>query len=261
MHNLNHIFPVGYPDLPTTEDLLFDLQEILRHTDSPVDIIHSISKIDCPYCRKAIATLVPSYWHSMEQLGKEPAVFLDAEGDWRITWMNVDHDMRAIIKTANAQQLQLEHPNPSTTYTLHPTPPTPYTLHPTPKNNTTMPLFINRHEGTINHNEYHNCTINYGVEPTTTQLQPTANQNDLPSAPDLLCLDRHSISVIERKIKEAIEVPTKTKACANLYALQREGYINLDQYRSDEERAHALNRYQTTHIFCADDIQRGRSKR
>ena len=23
----------------------------------------------------------------------------------------------------------------------------------------------------------------------------------------------------------------------------------------------ALNRYQTTHIFCADDIQRGRSKR
>ena len=254
MRNISDIFPANYPHPCSEEDLLFDLQEILRHADSPVDIIHSISKIDCPYYRKAIATLVPSYWHSMEQLGKEPAVFLDAEGDWRITWMNVDHDMRAIIKTANAQQLQLEYPNPST-------PSTPYILHTTPKNNTTMPLFINRHEGTINHNEYHNCTINYGVEPTTTQLQPTANQNDLPSAPDLLCLDRHSISVIERKIKEAIEVPTKTKACANLYALQREGYINLDQYRSDEERAHALNRYQTTHIFCADDIQRGRSKR
>ena len=251
MPNLSHIFPLDYPNPPTTDDLLFEVQDLLRHSESPFDIIHYINDIECPYYRKALATIVPNYWHQMEQMGQEPAVFTDGDGVWRITWINIDYDIRSIIRQANAQQLQLEQPNPST----------PYTLHPTPKNNTTMPLFINRHEGTINHNEYHNCTINYGVEPTTTQLQPTANQNDLPSAPDLLCLDRHSISVIERKIKEAIEVPTKTKACANLYALQREGYINLDQYRSDEERAQALNRYQTTHIFCADDIQRGRSKR
>ena len=261
MCSISHIFPPDYPHPHTEEELRFEAQDILRHADSPMYIIHCISKIACPYYRKAMATLVPLYWHDMEQQGREPAVFLDGEGDWRITWINIDCDMRSIVKKANAEQLQLEQPNPPTPYTLPPTPSPPYTLHPTPKHNTTMPLFINRHEGTINHNEYHNCTINYGVEPTTTQLQPTANQNDLPSLPDLLCLDRHSISVIERKIKEAIEVPTKTKACANLYALQREGYINLDQYRSDEERAQALNRYQTTHIFCADDIQRGRYKR
>ena len=139
MRNISDIFPPDYPHPCSEEDLRFEVQDMLRHADSPMDIIHSINKIQCPYYRTAIATLSPPNWHEMERLGKEPAVFLDSEGDWRITWINIDCDMRAIIKTANHEQLQLEQPNPSTPYTLHPTPSTPYTLHPTPsKNNTTM---------------------------------------------------------------------------------------------------------------------------
>ena len=139
MNIISDIFPPDYPHPCSEEDLRFEVQDMLRHADSPMDIIHSINKIQCPYYRKAIATLIPPDWHEMERLGKEPAVFLDSEGDWRITWINIDCDMRAIIKTANHEQLQLEQPNSSTPYTLHPTPPTPYTLHPTPsKNNTTM---------------------------------------------------------------------------------------------------------------------------
>ena len=229
---------------------------MLRHADSPMDIIHSINKIQCPYYRKAIATLIPPNWHEMERLGKEPAVFLDSEGDWRITWINIDSDIGRIIKKANAEQVELENqtPNYSRLSTTSPTQPS------TP-NASTMPLFINKHEGIINHNEYHNCTIYQGVATPQNATEAPQTDSSQPIAPSLLCLDRHSVSVIERKMNEALDVPTKTKACANLYALQREGYINLDQYRSDEERAQALNRYQTTHVFCADDLQRGRSKR
>ena len=256
MINLSQIFPVNYPNLPSEEDLLFEVLDMLHHADSPIDILRTINKIACPYYRKAIASMTPAPWRDMERMGKEPAVYIDSDGHGRFTWINIDADMRQIIKQANAEQVALEQQPP-------------ITEQPKPKTNnqstTIMPLFINKQEGTI----YNNCTIYQGVTPpqTKAELQVAAEpqtapaEQNLPIAPALLCLDKHSISVIERKIKQALEVPTKTKACANLYALQREGYINLDQYRSDEERAQALNRYQTTYVFSADDIQRGRAKR
>lgn len=225
MRSILHIFPSNYPHPHDEEDLLFELKDILRHADSPMDIIHTINKIECPYYRKAIATLVPNYWHSMEQQGTEPAVFYDGDGDWRITWMNVDHDMRAIIKTANAQQLQLEQPNPST----------PYTLHTTPKNNTTMPLFINKHEGTIHHNEYHNCTIYQGValphnEPEENKTHPVVV--DAENAP------AHYSTYLRRqlglgKTDDEVQNNLKNAALAGATALARyltsnEGKIYFD---------------------------------
>ena len=226
-----------------------EMREIFRRARDVPDMIQRLQKIKCRSCLQAVVNALKTYWHQQERLCHPLTGYYNISGQWLYAWHTIDQDLEILIHlTADQEQTTQQ-------------PPTNTTIQTTTKTTTTMSRFVNRHEGTIHHNEYHNCTINYGVEPTTTQLQSTANQNDLPSAPDLLCLDRHSISVIERKIKEAIEVPTKTKACANLYALQREGYINLDQYRSDEERAQALNRYQTTHIFCADDIQRGRSKR
>jgi hypothetical protein len=256
MHTLNQIFPVDYPNTPTTEELLFEVQDLLRHSMNPFDIMHYINDIACPYYRKALAILVPPKWHSMEQEGKEPAIFEDLDGYRRITWINIESDIGRIVKKANAEQVDLENQTPnysrlSTTTDTQPSTP----------NASTMPLFINKHEGIINHNEYHNCTIYQGVATPQNATEAPPTDSSQPIAPSLLCLDRHSVSVIERKMNEALDVPTKTKACANLYALQREGYINLDQYRSDEERAQALNRYQTTHVFCADDLQRGRSKR
>lgn len=78
--------------------------------------------------------------------------------------------------------------------------------------------------------------------------------------PSLFCLDLHAASAIESKIREAVNINSKTQACVNLYALQQEGYINLNQYASDDERARVLNQHQDRHIFNADDVQRGRVK-
>ena len=249
--NLSHISHVAPPDVPSEEDLQFEVQDLLRHANSPIDVLQKINQITCPYYRKALAQIVPIHWHHMERNGIEPAVYMDADSEWRITWINIDYDIRRIIKQANTEQVEREQQEQSSIEK---------TVSITTKTTTFMPLFINKHEGTINHNEYHNCTIYQGTPMPQNEPEPQ-NDNNRPIAPSLFCLDKHAISVIEQKIKEALDVPTKTKACANLYALQREGYINLDQYHSDLERAQALNQYQTTHIFCADDLQRGRAKR
>lgn len=85
-------------------------------------------------------------------------------------------------------------------------------------------------------------------------------EKETEELPLLFCLDSYSRSVIENKIKEVVNINSKTQACANLYSLQRKGYINLNQYSSDEERAKVLNQHQDRHQFSADDVQRGRSK-
>lgn len=255
MCSISHIFPPDYPHPHTEEELRFEVQDILRHADSPMYIIQCISKIACPYYRKAMATLVPLYWHDMEQQGREPAVFLDGEGDWRITWINIDCDMRSIVKKANAEQLQLEQPNPSTPYTLHPTSPTPYTLHTTPKNNTTMPLFINRHEGTINHNEYHNCTINYAVEPTTNQAATEEPAEQAPAIPSFFRTDCHAITAIEKLWNEALQLPTKTKVIRFLQQYDHtDGYFRLN-HLSYPQRAQLLNEAQDKFLFRAKDFE------
>lgn len=153
MHNLSQIFPLGYPNPPSYEDLQFEVQDLLRHAESSMDILHTINKISCPYYRKALASIIPYHWHQMEQNGIEPAVYHDSDGQWRITWINIDYDMRQIIKQANAQQVELELNNqPQTTL---------FTNHSTP-NTTTMPVIINGNPQTLNHYEgahYENCTF------------------------------------------------------------------------------------------------------
>ena len=85
-------------------------------------------------------------------------------------------------------------------------------------------------------------------------------ETETDELPPLFCLDSHSASVIENKIKEAVNITSKVQACANLYGLQKKGYINLNQYGSDEVRAKVLNQHQDKHTFSADDVQRGRTK-
>ena len=85
-------------------------------------------------------------------------------------------------------------------------------------------------------------------------------ESEADELPALFCLDSHSASVIENKIKEAVNITSKSQACANLYGLQKKGYINLNQYGSDEVRAKVLNQHQDKHTFSADDVQRGRTK-
>lgn len=177
MTYLSNIFPIGYPNIPTQEDLNFEVQDLLCHSQSPFDIIHYINDITCPYYRKALATLVPITWHTMERNGKPPAVFEDMDGHRIITWLNIDSDIGRIIKQANAEQVEIElNQPPITLNTKH------STLNPK-----SMPLIIQGNPQVINnyegaHYEYHNCTIYQGAQLRSTNSQNIQDVTPLPIA-------------------------------------------------------------------------------
>lgn len=250
MKNLSQIFPINYPNPPSEEDLQFEVQDMLRHADSPMDILDTINKIPCPYYRKAIASMTPCHWHDMEHMGKEPAVYIDSEGHGRITWINIDADIRKIIKQANAEQIALEQ-QPLTINT-------PYSMTHNP-NPTTMPIFIHRHEGTINHNEYHNCTIYQGAPVPQPQAEPEPQAEETtqsaPAIPAFFRTDAHAITAIEQLWKQALALPTKTKVIR--FLLQHDhtdGYFHLN-HLSYQRRAELLNEAQDKFIFKAKDFE------
>ena len=49
LRSLNQIFPVDYPQIPTIEDLKFEVQDMLRHCETANMILHYLQQIKCPY--------------------------------------------------------------------------------------------------------------------------------------------------------------------------------------------------------------------
>lgn len=137
MQNLSHISPITHPHPPSTEDALMLINELLRRNDYVPRLIQAIHAISCPYEREAIARLLPKIWHKIEQKCDERTGYYDADGYWHLTWINIDCDMRQIIKQAIAEQQELEYslqqpititPTPLTTKqtsTMQPQQPTP----------------------------------------------------------------------------------------------------------------------------------------
>lgn len=235
MNSLSHIFPVGYPNIPTQEDLNFEVRDLLCHSESPFDIIHYINDIHCPYHRKALALLVPPQWHSMEQDGTHPAIFEDMDGYLRITWLNIDSDIRRIIKKANAEQVELE--NQTTPQeTLNPQP--SYTSSASDRsseseirtlNTQTMPLIIKGDPQVINHYEgahYENCTF-INCTPTT---QSPIDDSPITLSPDCLITSSPDID----KFRSLLTVPylNRKRECeAMIELITREGYNKKDRAR------------------------------
>ena len=220
MHRLSQIFPADYPNIPTYEELQFEAQDLLCHSESPMDIIHAINKIACPYYRKAMANCVQYQWHQMEQNGIEPAVYIDTDGHWRITWISFDYDIRTIIKQANAQQAEREQKQKEDNTTQ-----ATYTNN--PKNTTTMPLIINGDPQVINHYEgahYENCT--FYTTPTTLQSETIEEATILPVAQRL----EPNIN----KFRSLLTVPylNRKRECeAMIELITRDGFCKKDRAR------------------------------
>lgn len=245
MTNLTNIFPCDYPNPPSMQDLDFEVQELLCHSESPMDIIHYLNRIQCPYYRKALAAMVSPNWHQMERNGKEPAVYYDFDGQWRRTWMNVDEDMRAIIKQANCEQAEREIAQQEKTRTEN----KPQNTHPE-QTNTTMPLIVQKHEGTINNTEYNNCTFIYGAAPQTYP-QPAKETIVADIVPVAEAAAPHSKDVaIERKVdveafKSLLTIPYRNRKedCQHMLELLTQvGYSKKDRARM------ALALYQSGHV-------------
>ena len=246
MNSLSHIFPIGYPNIPTQEDLIFEVRDLLCHSENPFDIIHYINDIHCPYYRKALALLVPPQWHSMEKNGTHPAIFEDMDGYQRITWLNIDSDIRCIIKKANAEQVEIENQNTpqETLNTQH-----SYTSSAsdrsspigeirtlTPKS---MPLIIKGDPQVINHYEgahYENCTFINGTPTTQSPIVdcplPIAD-NPLPIADNPLPIANRQSPDID-KFRSLLTVPylnRKRECDAMLELITRDGYNKKDRAR------------------------------
>lgn len=114
MTNLSHIFPSGYPNIPTEEDLHFEVREILCHCENDKQIMDALRSIRCPYMRKATTLCLQEDWNQLVQVRDDRTGFYDGDGDWRMSWVFFDADMRQIIKRANYEQVLLETPESPT---------------------------------------------------------------------------------------------------------------------------------------------------
>lgn len=112
MTNLDQIFPSWYPNIPTEEDLHFEVQEILCHCVNDKQIMDALRGIRCPYMRKATTLCLQENWHQLEQVRDDRTGYYDGDGGWCMSWVYFDSDMRQIIKMANSEQVLLEAQGP-----------------------------------------------------------------------------------------------------------------------------------------------------
>ena len=242
MRSISHIFPDSYPNPPSAEELLFEANEMLCRYQCAPQIIHALQHILCPYYREAIALSFQYNWHQREQLFDELTGYYDGDGDWRKSWIEIDADIRSLIRHAHNEQVKLENPTTPPYNTQN------NSIQQPTKTKTIMPLFINRQEGTI----YNNCTFNYAAQ------QPTTTQQDVeqaPATPTFFRTDCHAITTIQQIWQQALQLPTKTKVIR--FLLQHDhtdGYFHLN-HLTYQQRAQLLNEAQDKFCFKAKDFE------
>ncbi len=251
LRSLNQIFPVDYPQIPTIEDLKFEVQDMLRHCETANMILHYLQQIKCPYYQEALTIQTQQSWHEMEQSRKEPAVYIDMEGIWHYSWIDIDSALRSIIKKAHALQVNLESQIDATMELLSiktPKPPEPSEL-----SKSTEPHI--QHVGVM----YSHCTIYQYAAPSQAATHNETEQDNVSTAspvyPSFYRTNAQSITVIEKRFEEAMSFATKTKCIRFLLEHSRkDGCFNFSDM-TNIERANALNKVQNKHHFTAGDFE------
>lgn len=111
---------------------------------------------------------------------------------------------------------------------------------------------INNYKNTV-----HNQTINNAPETTKPTIEAEEAQT-VPERPDFFSTKFTMEDIDERLQAELNQSTNKRDFCRRLYMLQHIDYINLSQFSSDEQRAVALNHYQTKYQLCAEDFRKAR---
>lgn len=227
-----------------------EMREIFRRARDVPDMIQRLQKIKCRSCLQAVVNALKTYWHQQERLCHPLTGYYNISGQWLCTWHTIDQDLEILIHlTADQEQTTQQ-------------PPTNTTIQATTKTTTTMSLFVNRHEGTIHHNEYHNCTI-YQTPPTPTEPERTTTTQpieDVVAVPAFFRTDSQSISEIEKRWNKALEENTKTKVIrAVMQQDYSNGYFRLANL-TNQERADEFNKAQNKFVFNASDFENASRK-
>ena len=104
MRRLSHIFPLDYPNPPTQEDLLFEVQDLLRH-HTPLHILNKIKSLDqSPYYKEALATCYMYYWQELENSRDPIAGYDHPDGYWIPFWPEAKDEIKRLIREFEHQQ-------------------------------------------------------------------------------------------------------------------------------------------------------------
>lgn len=81
----------------------------------------------------------------------------------------------------------------------------------------------------------------------------------VPVRPDFFS-SVHDMEDIEQRVQAELNQSTnKRDFCRRLYMLQRIDYVDINHYASDEQRAAALNNYQSKYQLSAEDFRKARN--
>ena len=126
-----------------------------------------------------------------------------------------------------------------------------------------MSIYINNNNGTVNHFEHSQVTINQGV----VQSAPTTVRQQEPIAEDIeavdtsfFCSQRFSPEICEKNLRQAItEAKSKADACRRIMALETQGYLLLSNVK-DERKAELVNPFAAPkYVLTADDFCKARN--
>lgn len=114
------------------------------------------------------------------------------------------------------------------------------------------PVTITNYKNTV-----HNQTINNS--PTAAQQTTDIEEAQIvPARPEFFS-SKFSMEDIEQRVQAELNQSTNRRDfCRRLYMLQHIDYIDLSHFSSDQQRAEALNRYQSKYQLCSEDFRKAR---
>lgn len=98
MNSLNHIFPVGYPNIPTQEDLEFEVRDLLRHEAYAQKVFISIQQEPCPYRREGLLECLRRELRKLGMLIEGNLYMKDDNDCCCLVWRDAEREIKRAIR-------------------------------------------------------------------------------------------------------------------------------------------------------------------
>ena len=104
MTSLSHIFPSDYLNPPTDADLQYEVQDLLRRTDYPPQLLTKIDAMQCPYYKEALMQCLKHMWHTLVEKRDPRTGYEDSNGCWIPYWMEAEQVMKQYCRRYQTEQ-------------------------------------------------------------------------------------------------------------------------------------------------------------
>lgn len=98
------IFPDGYPDAPTHEELLNEAEDRLSSSEHiPTDLVRWLRETECPFLREARAFALQEVWEQHFSTFDDHTGYYH-DGCWCSYWPDYETSLRNIVRAARREQ-------------------------------------------------------------------------------------------------------------------------------------------------------------